>query len=172
MASHPFQHCATMRYIWLPLIAVLAAPAPSGAEHGAVAVAAPDVSPAVQKTLDRADRALRGEHVPARSLYRGDLTGRMRRLPQAPPPAEPVVRTFDYELLAKIVAANKLKREKRHAAGIVEPYRRPEPNYLAGTGVLASVPSKPSQRDAIAKARQQLRRISLQRQTSLPRPST
>lgn len=53
-----------------------------------------------------------------------------RPLPQAPSPAGPVMRTFDYELLAKIVAANKLKREKRQAAGSLEPYRRPEPNYL------------------------------------------
>jgi hypothetical protein len=85
---------------------------------------------------------------------------------------EPVVRTFDYELLAKIAAANKLKREKREKQGIIEPYRRPEPNYLSGAGVLASASRMPSQREAIAKARQQLRRVSLQRQTLLPRPST
>ncbi|HET6878599.1 MAG TPA: hypothetical protein VFI31_00405 [Pirellulales bacterium] len=93
----------------------------------------------------------------------------------SPPPEEPVVREFDYELLAKIAAKNRLLRERGLVERTtVESYRRPEPNYLSGTGVMASVSNnkRPSQREAIAKARQKLRQVSLSRQLALPRPST
>lgn len=156
--------------VLLPMIALSTAPATGAAET--VPTPVRKVSPSVRKAIARADLALGGLGVPARSLYRGDLASRMRRLPPSPPPAEPVMRTFDYELLARIVTANKLKREQRQAAGIAERYRGPGPNYLSGSGVMAAASSRSTDREAIAKARRQLRRISLQRRASLPRPST
>ncbi|HEX7378724.1 MAG TPA: hypothetical protein VF278_16505 [Pirellulales bacterium] len=168
-----------MLYVVLPLLAFGAAIAdndpgrPRDDERGGV-------SPAVRRRLERADAALAATgRLPTPSLPSRNLGERMRRLSEAPAREEVVTRTFDYALLARIAAKNRTLRDKQREQGrvsrTVEKYRKPPPKYLSTSGEVRSpgnASQKPSRREAIAQARQKLRKISLQRQLTLPRPST
>lgn len=168
-----------MLYIVLPLLAFGTAIADNDAAHARGDAREAAVSAAVRRRLDRADAALAATgSLPTPSLPSRNLGERMRRLSEAPAREAAVTRTFDYELLARITAKNQASRDKQREQGrvnrTVEQYRKPPPTYLSASGEVRTAGNtnqKPSRRE-IAEARQKLRRISLQRQLTLPRPST